>query len=126
MNFHLNVVEHTFQYYAIFTYDKHFTFQTECKLHKILQSVVLIKSSDQFGIHIKFLLLKLVFSSHLRAFIYIYTERESGQSKEMPLVIYLAFFAKVANLYYTILTAFTKYWPDIVAKFMSGTQETFI
>ena len=36
------------------------------------------------------------------------------------------FLAKVANLQYTILTAFKKYWPDIVAKFMSGTQETFI
>ena len=53
-------------------------------------------------------------------------ERESGQSKEMPLVIYLAFLAKMANLYYIILTAFRKYWPDTVAKFMSGTQETFI
>ena len=54
------------------------------------------------------------------------SERESGQSKETPLVIYLAFLAKVANLYYTILTAFKKYWPDTVAKFISGTQETFI
>ena len=54
------------------------------------------------------------------------SEQESGQCKEMPLVIYLAFLAKEANLYYTILTAFRKYWPDIVAKFMSGTQETFI
>ena len=53
-------------------------------------------------------------------------ERVSGQSKEMPLVIYLAFLAKVANLYYIILTAFKKYWPDTVAKFISGTQETFI
>ena len=53
-------------------------------------------------------------------------ERESGQSKEMPLVIYLAFLAKVANLYYMILTAFREYWLDTVAKFMSGTQETFI
>ena len=50
----------------------------------------------------------------------------SGQSKEMSLVIYLAFLAKVANLYYIILTAFKKYWPDTVAKFISGTQETFI
>ena len=54
------------------------------------------------------------------------TERVSGQSKEMPLVIYLAFLTKVANLYYTILTAFEKYWPDIVVKFISGNQETFI
>ena len=54
------------------------------------------------------------------------SERESGQSKETPLVIYLAFLAKEANLYYIILTAFRKYWPDTVAKFMSGTQETFI
>ena len=53
-------------------------------------------------------------------------ERLSGQSKETGLVIYLAFLAKVANLYYIILTAFKKYWPDTVAKFISGTQETFI
>ena len=50
----------------------------------------------------------------------------SGQSKETALAIYLAFLAKVANLYYIILTAFKKYWPDTVAKFISGTQETFI
>ena len=49
----------------------------------------------------------------------------SGQSKETALVIYLAFLAKVANLYYLILTAFKKYWPDTVAKFISGTQDTF-
>ena len=54
------------------------------------------------------------------------TEMVSGQSKEMPLVIYLAFLTKVANLYYTILTTFKEYWPDIVATFISGTQETFI
>ena len=53
-------------------------------------------------------------------------EAVSSHSKETGLVIYLAFLAKVANLQYTILTAFKKYWPDIVAKFMSGTQETFI
>ena len=53
-------------------------------------------------------------------------EAVSGQSKETALVIYLAFLAKVANLYYIILTAFKKYWPDTVAKFISGTQETFI
>jgi hypothetical protein len=41
-------------------------------------------------------------------------------------VIYLTFLAKVAYFYYIILTAFSKYWPDTVAKFMSGTQETFI
>ena len=50
----------------------------------------------------------------------------SGQSKETALVHYLAFLAKVANFYYMILTAFKKYWPDTVAKFTSGTQETFI
>ena len=54
------------------------------------------------------------------------TERVSGQSKEMPLVIYLAFLAIVASLYYLLLTAFRKYWPDTVTKFISGTQETFI
>ena len=54
------------------------------------------------------------------------SEAVSGQSKETALVIYLAFLAKVANLYYIILTAFKKYWPDTVAKFISGTQETFI
>ena len=42
------------------------------------------------------------------------------------LVIYLAFLAKVANLYYMILTAFKKYWPYTVAKFASGTQDRFI
>ena len=55
-----------------------------------------------------------------------WSERESGQCKEMPLVIYLAFLAKVTELYYLILTVFRKYWLDTVAKFMSGTQETFI
>ena len=54
------------------------------------------------------------------------TERLSSHSKEAGLVNYLAFLAKVANLYYTILTAFKKYWPYIVVKFISGTQETFI
>ena len=49
-----------------------------------------------------------------------------GQNKETALVIYLACLAKVANLYYIILTAFKKHWPDTVAKFISGTQETFI
>ena len=53
-------------------------------------------------------------------------ERFSGQSKETGLVIYLAFLAKVANLYYILLTAFKKYWPDTVARFISGTQETFL
>ena len=53
-------------------------------------------------------------------------EAVSGQSKEMALVIYLAFLAKVTNLYYIILTAFKKYWPYTEAKFISGTQETFI
>ena len=47
----------------------------------------------------------------------------SGQSKETALAIYLAFLAKVANLYNIILTAFNKYWPDTVAKFISGTQD---
>ena len=50
----------------------------------------------------------------------------SSHSKDTGLVIYLAFLAKVANLYYMILTAFKKYWTDTVAKFISGTQETFI
>ena len=54
------------------------------------------------------------------------TEAVSGQSKETALVIYLAFLAKVANLYYMILTAFKKYWPYTVAKFASGTQDRFI
>ena len=64
----------------------------------------------------------------LNASIFIQTqpERESGQSKEMPLVIYLAFLAKVTNLYYLLLTIFRKYWLDTEAKFKSGTQETFI
>ena len=48
-------------------------------------------------------------------FLNVLSERLSGQSKETGLVIYLAFLAKVANLYYIILTAFKKYWPDTVA-----------
>ena len=55
-----------------------------------------------------------------------FPERLSGQSKETGLVIYLAFLAQVANLYYMILTAFKIYWPDTVAKFTSGTQDRFI
>ena len=54
------------------------------------------------------------------------SERLSSHSKEAGLVIFLGFLAKVANLYYMILTAFKKYWPNTVAKFISGTQETFI
>ena len=54
------------------------------------------------------------------------TEVDSRYSKETSLVIYLAFLAKVAIYHYIILTAFKKYWPDTVAKFISGTQETFI
>ena len=54
------------------------------------------------------------------------SEAVSGESKETALVIYLAFLAKVANLYYITWTACKKYWPDTVAKFISGTQETFI
>ena len=57
---------------------------------------------------------------------YINPERYTSPSKEAGLVIYLAFLAKVANLYYMILTAFKKYWPDTVAKFTSGTQDRFI
>ena len=53
-------------------------------------------------------------------------ERYTSPSKEAGLVIYLAFLAKVVNLYYMILTAFKKYWPDTVAKFTSGTQDRFI
>ena len=53
-------------------------------------------------------------------------ERYTSPSKEAGLVIYLAFLAKVANLYYMILTAFKKYWPYTVAKFASGTQDRFI
>ena len=49
------------------------------------------------------------------------SEAVSGHSKKTGLVIYLAFLAKVANLYYILLAAFKKYWPDTVAKFISGT-----
>ena len=56
----------------------------------------------------------------------LFTERLSSHGKGACLVIFWAFLAKVANLYYIILTAFKKYWPDTVAKFISGTQETFI
>ena len=72
-----------------------------------------------------FILLK-VFSSNFQSAFPFDTERLSSHSKEAGLVIYLAFLAKVANLYYMILTAFKKYWPNTVAKFISGTQETFI
>ena len=54
------------------------------------------------------------------------SEQYTSPSKEAGLVIYLAFLAKVANLYYMILTAFKKYWPYTVAKFASGTQDRFI
>ena len=57
---------------------------------------------------------------------YCTTDKTTSPSKEAGLVIYLAFLAKVANLYYMILTAFKKYWPDTVAKFTSGTQDRFI
>ena len=53
-------------------------------------------------------------------------EAVSRHSKETALVIYLAFLAKVANLDYMVLTAFKKYWQDTAAKFISGTQDTFI
>ena len=53
-------------------------------------------------------------------------EAVSRHSKETGLVIYLAFLAKVANLHYILVTALKKYWPVIVAKFVSGTQDTFI
>ena len=54
------------------------------------------------------------------------SEAVSKHSKKTGLVNYLAFLAKVVNLYYLVSTAFKKYLPDIVAKFMSGTQNTFI
>ena len=54
------------------------------------------------------------------------SEAVSRHSKGTGLVIYLAFLAKVANLYNIILTAFKKYWPDIVSKSKSGTNDTFI
>mgnify|MGYP001313340070 CR=1 FL=1 len=54
------------------------------------------------------------------------SERYTSPSKEAGLAIYLACLAKVANLYYMILTAFKRYWPNTVANFISGTQETFI
>ena len=47
-------------------------------------------------------------------------------SKEAGLVIYLAFLARMANLYYMILAAFKKFWQDTVAKFISGIQDRFI
>ena len=70
---------------------------------------------------ITFFVLSPIFNSRVFS-----SEWLSGLRKETGLVIYLAFLAKVANLYYIILTAFKKYWPDTVAKFISGTQETFI
>ena len=56
----------------------------------------------------------------------IVSEADTSHSKEAGLAIYLAFLAKVAYLYYMILTAFKKYWPDTAAKFTSGTQDRFI
>ena len=53
-------------------------------------------------------------------------EADTSHSKEAGLVIYLAFLAKVPNLYCMILTAFMKYWPDTVVRFKSGTQDKFI
>ena len=55
-----------------------------------------------------------------------WSEWLSSHSKETGLVIYLAFLAKVAIPYYMILNAFKKFWPDTVAKFTSGTQDTLI
>ena len=63
---------------------------------------------------------------YCKTFHNLFAERYTSPSKEAGLVIYLAFLAKVANLYYMILTAFKKYWPDTVAKFTSGTQDRFI
>ena len=57
---------------------------------------------------------------------HLLTGRYTSPSKEAGLVIYLAFLAKVPNLYYMILTAFKKYWSDTVAKITSGTQGRFI
>ena len=54
------------------------------------------------------------------------SEADTSHSKEAGLVIYLAFLAKVANLYYMILTAFKKYWSDTVVRFESGTQDKFV
>ena len=42
----------------------------------------------------------------------------SSHCKETGLVINLAILVKVANLNYSILTAFNKYWTDIAAKFI--------
>ena len=54
------------------------------------------------------------------------SQRRILGTKGTGLVIYLAFLAIVAYIYYIILTAFKTYWPYTVAKFISGTQETFI
>jgi len=75
------------------------------------------------GVFTNFALNRCFFFFDFFAFV---TERLSSHSKEVGLVIYLAFLAKMANLYYMILTAFKKYWPNTVVKFISGTQETFI
>ena len=69
--------------------------------------------------------MKLLSPTILLAF-FCRTERYTSPSKEAGLVIYLAFLAKMANLYYMILTAFKKFWQDTVAKFISGTQDRFI
>ena len=78
-------------------------------------------------LHIHHTLAKMaVFRPFLATFMPSTSERYTSSSKEAGLVIYLVFLAKVANLYYMILTAYKKYWPDTVAKFISGTQQTFI
>ena len=75
---------------------------------------------------IKKKLRKRLFRTFVQTLVWNMTFFCTVQSKETHLVIYLAFLAKVANLHYILLTAFRKYWPDTVAKFISGTQETFI
>ena len=49
------------------------------------------------------------FSTNIQRCRYLLTERYTSPSKEAGLVKYLAFLAKVANLYYMILTDFKKY-----------------
>ena len=58
---------------------------------------------------VKSFYLKLLFQTGTAKFHMQKPERYTSPRKEAGLVIYFAFLAKVANLYYMILTAFKKY-----------------
>ena len=76
----------------------------------LLQSPKLLHLSKEYLINIGFRIIDYHIVSQIASF---WTnvknaERYTSPRKEAGLVIYLAFLAKVANLYYRILTAFKK------------------